>query len=1017
MQSERPDGRLKLMYAPITQSLVLGLQSREEECGYKTFKVLPETRRDIFQYPVPPKSGDVIIYVGTLNSSTFMDRCRTQMAPNRTYCIWYQVEPREWPKASPTGRSGVCEVWEYTRGNDPSLGVPLVRYVPPGFMPTEATEEQNDRLVQWRARSLNPKSLQWYFIGRLGPLRQVCWDQLQELKYFKKHELKKIPQGGAKGYPKVYTVEDWRKLGRLKNAAFLNFHQACNRPQPLETKPLEAGLHISEAFAPWLRSNSQLAHCDYCCLTRSSRGNVPSAVGFKHQASCSAYPKCVALGLTSGTCCPSTGRDGKMLDCCEEGPTACSAYSACVEEGHTEGTCCTPGSKLDCCQDRSLIRKPFFRVRPGTLSQEHPTSCSAYAKCAAAGLKEGACCPSKEGTMLDCCYSAMLPKPAPIPAGAQCEIYPDCVDLQLKVWSWTAAAVGAMLIRLLLSLQDQPRSRFRSLPAVPARPKSHPACRSRLWTLRQLKAMQQLQEPVNLERFDRPLRGIDEISNIMEEHGLEMTFLNFLKCLNVSLELELPGTLRFLRRLKPDDPVTEAIMEAYEEDGTTFTFVGPLLLPSVPQTVDPVIQRVLEARAAGTRIVAVSMGTVVTGGDKVAGWDADFNGQSITGRELCRAVWAGTFDACMGKDILIVTALGLQPEPLQDIEVPSNALCVTSFAQVELLKAGVDVFVTHGGQNSFMEAISFAIPMVVCPGFGDQVVNAAKAMALGVGLKVDRPVIVSKEEAPEAAIRYREALSGALHRVLSEASFRAAAEVQANSLRSAAGVPMAVDVVVKAAQAGTEIAFPRAFSLAALREGEGASVEEVAKFGSEDGAAFRFDKSSFAKMRVIGQFNLGFIIGALQAEGSDGQQLFIVDQHASDEKFRFEALNRESRIERQPLVSSHPLQLTPAQEQLAEAHLEVFRMNGFELQKDEANFTAGHAENHKRTRIESTSDHEHPKIPCFQMPNFLLRSIRQCQTVCTSAPVARACPNSVSNTPLKSLCIALAFAPAWRTRI
>ncbi|CAK9039593.1 Uncharacterized protein SCF082_LOCUS23177 [Durusdinium trenchii] len=239
MQSERPDGRLKLMYAPITQSLVLGLQSREEECGYKTFKVLPETRRDIFQYPVPPKSGDVIIYVGTLNSSTFMDRCRTQMAPNRTYCIWYQVEPREWPKASPTGRSGVCEVWEYTRGNDPSLGVPLVRYVPPGFMPTEATEEQNDRLVQWRARSLNPKSLQWYFIGRLGPLRQVCWDQLQELKYFKKHELKKIPQGGAKGYPKVYTVEDWRKLGRLKNAAFLNFHQACNRPQPLETKPLE----------------------------------------------------------------------------------------------------------------------------------------------------------------------------------------------------------------------------------------------------------------------------------------------------------------------------------------------------------------------------------------------------------------------------------------------------------------------------------------------------------------------------------------------------------------------------------------------------------------------------------------------------------------------------------------------------------------------------------------------------------------------------------------------------------
>lgn len=28
--------------------------------------------------------------------------------------------------------------------------------------------------------------------------------------------------------------------------------------------------------------------------------------------------------------------------------------------------------------------------------QEHPTSCSAYSKCAAAGLNEGACCPSKQ---------------------------------------------------------------------------------------------------------------------------------------------------------------------------------------------------------------------------------------------------------------------------------------------------------------------------------------------------------------------------------------------------------------------------------------------------------------------------------------------------------------------------------------------------------------------------------------------------------------------------------------------
>ena len=47
--------------------------------------------------------------------------------------------------------------------------------------------------------------------------------------------------------------------------------------------------------------------------------------------------------------------------------------------------------------------------------------------------------------------------------------------------------------------------------------------------------------------------------SLMEGYGLDMSFLNILKCLNVSLEMELPGTLRFLCKLQPDvliyDPI------------------------------------------------------------------------------------------------------------------------------------------------------------------------------------------------------------------------------------------------------------------------------------------------------------------------------------------------------------------------------------------------------------------------------------------------------------------------------
>jgi len=142
------------------------------------------------------------------------------------------------------------------------------------------------------------------------------------------------------------------------------------------------------------------------------------------------------------------------------------------------------------------------------------------------------------------------------------------------------------------------------------------------------------------------------------------------------------------------------------------------------------------------------------------------------------------------------------------------------------------------------------------------------------------------------------------------------------------------------------VQFPSAFSLSSLNgKGGSSSLEEVAKFGTSlEAEAYRdsatsplqFDKKYFSQMRVIGQFNLGFILAALRGGQGGSLQLFIIDQHASDEKFRFEGLNRDSKVDKQPLVNPHYLQLTPAQEQLATSNLEVFRMNGFELSLDES---------------------------------------------------------------------------------
>ena len=69
------------------------------------------------------------------------------------------------------------------------------------------------------------------------------------------------------------------------------------------------------------------------------------------------------------------------------------------------------------------------------------------------------------------------------------------------------------------------------------------------------------------------------------------------------------------------------------------------------------------------------------------------------------------------------------------------------------------------------------------------------------------------------------------------------------------------------------------------------------------------DKADFAEMEIVGQFNLGFIIVRRRKPCSDGDgssgetmdDLFIVDQHASDEKYNFETLQRTTKIDSQKL--------------------------------------------------------------------------------------------------------------------
>jgi DNA mismatch repair protein PMS2 len=84
-------------------------------------------------------------------------------------------------------------------------------------------------------------------------------------------------------------------------------------------------------------------------------------------------------------------------------------------------------------------------------------------------------------------------------------------------------------------------------------------------------------------------------------------------------------------------------------------------------------------------------------------------------------------------------------------------------------------------------------------------------------------------------------------------------------------------------------------------------------------------KTHFKEMatKIYGQFNLGFIIAGV------GHDLFILDQHACDEKFRFESYRRDTEIHVQRLLVPRDIDLTAAEELVILGNLDVFARNGF----------------------------------------------------------------------------------------
>lgn len=197
-----------------------------------------------------------------------------------------------------------------------------------------------------------------------------------------------------------------------------------------------------------------------------------------------------------------------------------------------------------------------------------------------------------------------------------------------------------------------------------------------------------------------------------------------------------------------------------------FFFVGPSIAPASRQTA----AFPYTALAAGRKIL-VSLGTV--------------NRNAPLLRTIATAL--------AGLRAQVIVATGRDADPAALGPWPDNFLAVPFVPQLQLLEQ-VDLFISHGGNNSVHEALYHGVPLLVIPQQLEQAANGRLVAQRGAGLVLgDRPPY--GQRVADGLIRQ------AVCALLTDQSYRRAAAEVGHALRATGGYERAADIIE--AQIGT----------------------------------------------------------------------------------------------------------------------------------------------------------------------------------------------------------------------
>ena len=198
---------------------------------------------------------------------------------------------------------------------------------------------------------------------------------------------------------------------------------------------------------------------------------------------------------------------------------------------------------------------------------------------------------------------------------------------------------------------------------------------------------------------------------------------------------------------------------AFQPDADTlderYVFVGPSISPRSDASGFPPVQ------LTGKPTLYVSLGTVFNANPEF--FDA-------------------CFDAFADSEWRVVLSAGTRMDPSTLVRIPDNFLVRPHVPQLEVLEH-TDVFVTHGGMNSVMEAIYYGVPMVVVPQQPEQAMIAARVAELGLGVALESGKITA------------DALRDAVTTISGDPGYRSCLAHMQQAARDAGGYLRAADVI------------------------------------------------------------------------------------------------------------------------------------------------------------------------------------------------------------------------------